>query len=95
MIYRKNTENLSIYRTKYRYNFIPSIFFLTIYRKKYRKNWSLTEEVTEYNLYLPCPTGWPSRASITNSLTHSLTTTPFPPRAGIGGVASTRFPGLV
>ena len=35
--------------------------------------------------------GWPSRAFISHSLTH----TPFPPRACIGGVASTRFPGLV
>ena len=46
--------------------------------------------------YLPRPTGWPSRAFVGNSVTHSVTPLFLlaPPRACIGGMASTRFPGL-
>ena len=40
---------------------------------------------------LPYPTGWPRRALVTLSVSH----TPFPPKACIGGMASTRFPCLV
>ena len=51
-------------------------------------------EVQQSSL-LPCPKGLTSRAFVIQSLTQLLTQTPFPPRACIEGMASTRFPGLV